>query len=157
AQELEALEVNRCGRGAILDRLGSPRLGGVALHQIEDRAELGAAVGDRLDDLGVDARLLSVAPGVDGENAQEKDQERDVTVGGPVVEIEERAPDATARGAAELPGILGRLAGSRRRAAGAGTRADDRRGGVYRRRLAVSRDRVPGRRGWQLRPEELRP
>ena len=53
-------------------------------------------MGNRVDDRGVDGRLTTITPDLDGEDAQEEDQQKDADVGGPVAKIEQRAPDATA-------------------------------------------------------------
>ena len=108
AHELEPAVVPLRRRlGNVLDRQRGPRGSGAALHDLEDLAEVRAAVGDRVDDHGVGVRLAAVAVHLHGEDDEEQDQERDVDVGGPVAEIEQCAPDATAGRAAELLGLPG--------------------------------------------------
>ena len=134
--------------GNVLDRQRGPRGSGAALHDLEDLAEVRAAVGDRLDDHGVGVRLAAVAVDLHGEDDEEQEQERDVDVGGPVAEIEQGAPDATAGRAAELLGLPGHEGRHGRRSiprqvllAGAGR-------GVLRAGRVGALHRVPRRCGW---------
>ena len=57
--------------------------------------------------VGIGVRLAAVAVDIHGEDDEEQEQEGDVDVGGPVAEIEQGAPDATAGRVAELLGLPG--------------------------------------------------